>query len=94
VRYYTQSAASFYYNPPFPTGYVPGQFYTADTRLAAFGAFTVGIEIVKALPDGWSTSLRVDFYRQRADWRLGGSGSPDIDPFSARWIIFGISKAL
>ena len=94
LRYYTQGAASFYQNPPFPTGYAPGQFYTADTRLAAFGAFTVGVTLAKALPEGWSASLKLDFYRQRADWRVGGPGSPGIDPFSARWILFGVAKAL
>ena len=94
LRYYTQGAASFYRNPPFPDGYVPGEFYTADTRLSAFGAVTVGVTLAKALPDGWSASLKVDFYRQRSDWRAGGPGSPDIDPFSARWILFGVAKAL
>ena len=44
LRYYTQSAADFYMNPPFPDGYVSGQFYTADTRLSAFGAFTAGAQ--------------------------------------------------
>ena len=92
IRDYTQSAASFYQNPPFPAGYSPGQFYTADTRLAAFGAFTVGVTLAKALPDGWSANLRLDFYRQRSDWRVGGDGSPDIEPFSARWILLGIAK--
>jgi hypothetical protein len=92
IRYYTQSAASFYQNPPFPAGYSPGQFYTADTRLAAFGAFTVGVTLAKALPDGWSANLRLDFYRQRSDWRVGGDGSPDIEPFSARWILLGMAK--
>ena len=50
LRYYTQSAASFYYNPPFPTGYVPGQDYTADTRLSAFGAFTPAVTVAKSFP--------------------------------------------
>ena len=40
LRYYTQSAAYFYYGPPLGNGFVPGQPYTADTRLAAFGALT------------------------------------------------------
>ena len=92
VRYYTQSAAYFYFNPPFPSGSVPGQFYTADTRLSAFGAFTLGVAVAKSLPDAWSASVKFEFYRQRSDWRPGG-GSPGIDPLSARWIEFGIAKA-
>ena len=42
LRYLTQSAADFYHDPPFPQGSVPGELYTADTRLSAFGAITAG----------------------------------------------------
>ena len=93
LRYYTQSAADFYRDPPFPTGYVPGENYTADTRLAAFGAFTTSLRVAKSFADGWTADLRVDFYRQKSSWRWGGGGSPDIDTFSARWIQAGVSKA-
>ena len=92
LRYYTQSAADFYFDPPFPQGFVFGQPYSADTRLSAFGALTSGVSIVKRLPDGWSFDVKLDFYRQRSDWRLGGGGSPGLEPFSARWIQTGVSK--
>jgi hypothetical protein len=92
LRYYTQSAADFYFDPPFPQGFVFGQPYSADTRLSAFGALTSGVSIVKRLPDGWSFDVKLDFYRQRSDWRLGGDGSPGLEPFSARWIQTGVSK--
>jgi hypothetical protein len=91
-RYYSQSAADFYFDPPFPQGFVFGQPYSADTRLSAFGALTSGVSIVKQLPDGWSFDVKLDFYRQRSDWRLGGDGSPGLEPFSARWIQTGVSK--
>jgi hypothetical protein len=93
LRYYTQTAAGFYQNPPFPTGYVPGQDYTADTRLSAFGAFTPSITIAKGFAGGWSANFKVAFYRQRSSWKLGGGGSPGIDPFSARWLELGIAKS-
>ena len=93
LRYYTQSAADFYFDPPFPKGFVFGRNYTADTRLSAFGAFTPSIAIAKALPEGWSANLKVALYRQRASWRLGGGGSPGLEPFSARWIEAGIAKS-
>ena len=92
LRYYTQSAADFYFDPPFPQGFVFGQPYSADTRLSAFGALTSGVSIVKRFPDGWSFDVKLDFYRQRSDWRLGGDGSPGLEPFSARWIQTGVSK--
>jgi len=92
LRYYTQSAADFYYNPPFPRGFVDGQNYTADTRLAAFGAFTPGVWVIKRFADGWSADLKLEYYRQNPAWRLGGSGSPGIETFSARWIQAGIAK--
>ena len=62
-----------------------------DTRLSAFGAFTLGLDIAKALGDGWSANLQLDFYRQQSSWRPGG-GSPGLLPFSARWFIVGIAK--
>ena len=92
LRYYSQSAAAFYHDPPFPTGFVFGHDYTADTRLSAFGALTPSIAVGKAFLDGWSATLKVAMYRQRASWRLGGDGSPGIEPFSARWIEAGIAK--
>ena len=92
LRYYTQSAADFYFDPPFAHGFVLGSPYSADTRLSAFGALTSGVSIVKRLPDGWSFDVKLDFYRQRTDWRRGGDGSPGLEPFSARWIQTGISK--
>jgi hypothetical protein len=92
LRYYTQSAASFYMNPPFLNGFVEGQNYSADTRLAAFGAWTGGATFLKLLDSGWSVKFRADFYRQKPSWRLGGSGSPGIESFSARWLELGIVK--
>ena len=58
-----------------------GSLYTADTRLAAFGAITAGVIVGKTLWDGWNVSLRADYYRQDPDWRIGGSGSPGIQTF-------------
>jgi Protein of unknown function (DUF3570) len=92
VRYYTQSAADFYFDPPFAQGFVAGKPYTADTRLSAFGAVTAGLAVAKHLPDGWTVDLKVDSYRQRSSWHFGGGGSPGLETFSARWIQSGISK--
>ena len=92
VRYIAQHGASFYYNPPFPSGYVDGQNYTADTRLATWGAFTFGLTATKGFEMGWSAYAKYQYYRQRPDWYIGGTGSPDILDFSARWFEVGVSK--
>jgi hypothetical protein len=92
IRYYSQGSADFYFNPPFSEGYVPGQLYTADTRLSALGAMTAGMTVAKRLGGGWTVDLSYQFYRQRSSWHLGGGGSPGLEPFSASWIEAGISK--
>jgi hypothetical protein len=71
---------------------VPGEPYTADTRLSAFGALTPAIRIDKQFDQGWSADLSFSYYQQRSSWRLGGSGSPGLLPLSARWISIGVSK--
>jgi hypothetical protein len=92
LRYYTQKAAHFYRDPPFPQGFVAGQPFTADQRLSAFGAFTPGILVAKQFADGWSADFKVEYYEQRGDWRAGGDGSPDLKTFYARWIQLGVGK--
>jgi hypothetical protein len=92
LRYYTQSAADFYHDPPFPEGSMPGQPYTADARLSAYGAITAGLRIAKVFPGGVTADVAFTFYRQRAGWRAGGGGSPGLLEFSARWIEFGLEK--
>ncbi len=92
LRYYTQDAADFYRDPVFPQGYRAGDYYTADTRLSAFGAFTPGIGVEKRFAGGWSVDGRVEYYRQRSAWHLGGEGSPGLSPLSARWISVGITR--
>ena len=92
LRYYTQGKASFYRDPPFPSGFVPGEPYTADQRLSAFGALTPGISIAKEFADGWSADFKVEYYEQRSSWRVGGDGSPGLKPFYARWVQVGVGK--
>jgi uncharacterized protein DUF3570 len=92
LRYYTQGAADFYRDPPFPQGLVPGEPYTADTRLAAYGAITAGVRLAKAFAGGVTVDAAVNFYRQRTGWRAGGNGSPGLAEFSARWIEVGLEK--
>lgn len=102
MRYHTQSAAKFYYDPvydpvlgaPFPPGYAtnPNGLYSADQRLSAFGAVSIGIRVSKAMEGGWLADFRADYYQQRGQWRLLGTGSPGLAPFSALLLQAGVNK--
>lgn len=96
LRYYAQSAADFYHGPPFPVGFVPGQVYSADQRLSAFGALTSGIKIGKSFADGWRIDFKAEHYEQRGSWRrLIGSGNNggDLPPLKAQFYQVGLGKA-
>lgn len=90
LRYHTQSAAFFYADPPFGTGFEIDQPYSGDARLAAFGAWTVGLALNARYNDRWSAELAFDFYRQDGNWRWFGSGSPGIPELSARIFEVGL----
>jgi Protein of unknown function (DUF3570) len=98
VRYHTQSAADFYYDPvydpvigePFPVGNPP--FSSPDHRLSSFGAITLGARIDWRIDAQWSADFKLDLYEQRAAWRLGGDGSPGLAPLRARILQIGFSR--
>ncbi|MTW04108.1 DUF3570 domain-containing protein [Duganella ginsengisoli] len=102
VRLYTQSKADFYFDPvydsnfgaPFPPGYVFGTtaLMSADQRMAAFGAATVGLKVAYGFSDGWSVHVKTERYRQTAGLRWGGSGSPGLSRFDAQTWQVGLSK--
>jgi hypothetical protein len=101
-RYATQSAAEFYYDPiydpvlgaPFPPGYLqnPNAFYTSDQRLAAWGAIAPGLKVSKALTGGWLLDAKAEYYEQRAEWRIGGEGSPGLENFKAQVYQLGVQR--
>jgi hypothetical protein len=101
LRLYTQSAASFYFDPvydkrfgpPFPPGFsfTDQRDRSADQRLAAYGAVTLGLKVARQLGKDTTVDLKVERYEQRANWRRFGSGSPGLENFSARSIQVGIS---
>lgn len=102
LRYTTQSAAFFYYDPiydpilgaPFPPGYLqnPNGFYSADQRLSAFGAITAGLKVSKAFAGGWIIDGKAEYYEQRGDWRVGGEGSTGLEPFKAQMYQVGVTR--
>jgi hypothetical protein len=101
LRLYTQSAASFYFDPvydpnvgaPYPVGYFtqPPTYSSADQRLSAFGAVTVGVKLAWQPQRDWLFDLKVDSYKQHSNWRVGGAGSTGLAPFSATTVQVGAS---
>lgn len=101
LRYTTQRAAKFYYDPvydpalgaPFPPGYTATspQYLSGDQRLSAFGAITAGLKVAYEFAPRWTADFSLEHYEQRAAWRLGGSGSPGLDRFQADWLQIGLS---
>jgi hypothetical protein len=102
LRYHSQSAAFFYYDPvydpvlgePIPIGFDPSnppQYLSADHRLSAFGAVTVGVKAVWKFARVWSVDFRYDRYQQRGEWRIGGAGSPGLATFNAEFYQAGVT---
>ena len=97
LRYHTQRAADFYYDPSTTAGTYPGpdvwtSTMSTDQRLSAFGALTWGARLDWKISPRWSADLKFERYEQRSGWRLGGDGSPGIAPFTANWLQVGLSS--
>lgn len=98
ARYYTQRAASFYFDPvydpvigePFPVG--DPKFYSADPRLSSYGAFTLGAKVLWRIDQRWTADIKYERYEQRSAWRLGGRSSFGLAPFSAQFVQLGITR--
>jgi hypothetical protein len=100
LRLHTQSKARFYIDPvydtrfgaPFPPNYKFGSDpITADQRLSAFGAVTVGLKVEKEIAKNTTLDLKWEQYKQRGAWRQFGNGSPGLQDFSARSIQLGMT---
>ncbi len=93
VRYYTQSAASFYrYSLP-NTVPLP-QFASADARLSDMSAVTVGLKFGHETAGGGEWNARLEFYRQTskapADRLIGNQiGNVQMPDFDAVILQFG-----
>lgn len=90
LRYYSQSAARFYSNGPDLRTDFTAPFST-DYRLAAFGAFSGGLKVSKALSDTLSLDGAIDWYGQRPGWHLGGNGTATLAPLNARILSVGLT---
>ncbi|MCX8521719.1 MAG: DUF3570 domain-containing protein [Rhodoferax sp.] len=106
VRYYSQSAASFYLDPILNA---QGQYDQAavrqrafanddkqtnqstDQRLSAFGALTWSIKTAYAFTQYTVADIKLETYRQTAALHLGSAGSPNLDPFHATFWQIGLT---
>ena len=100
LRLHSQSAADFYYDPvygiagePYPPGWFdgPDRAASADARLAAFGAVSVGARLAWNWTPGWTVELRAERYEQRSQWRVGGQGSSGLLPLQATLLQLGLT---
>ncbi|MCX7176077.1 MAG: DUF3570 domain-containing protein [Proteobacteria bacterium] len=87
VRYYTQSAASFYSTTVASSSGVS----SSDTRLAAFGTLTLAFNLSARLGDRDTFEIGAGRYVQRSSWRFG-SGSPDLPRFDASYAMLGWTR--
>ena len=89
LRWYTQSAASFYQDAgppglPFPPNPPAGAVhYSQDQRLSAFGSASLGVRWVYRLTPKLSLDLKLERAEQHGDWKPGG-GSPGLPKFVIR----------
>lgn len=100
LRLHAQTQARFY----LPT--VPGStrapfppedrvHYSADQRLAAFGAPTLGLRVDKQLSRQWAVDAKVEHYRQRSTWNwIGGQADAGLPVFNAVWWSLGLTWRL
>ena len=104
MRYYSQQAANFYFDPVLNAqGQYDGfgtlmrvvglkGYKSADQRLASFGAVTLSMKIAYAITPDTVVDFKVETYRQAADLYLSGKGSPGLDPFNAQFIQIGLTR--
>ena len=97
LRYYTQRAASFYYDPVsdpnvYPAPYGTPTYSSTDQRMSAFGALGLGLKLAWQFEPDWTLDLKGEQYEQRSDWRLGGHGSPGVDPLTATQWQLGLAR--
>lgn len=90
IRYYSQSAASFYANEFPPSDFEAN--YSADQRLGNFGSISPSVKLVRELGSGLSVDVRLEYLMQRPNFKLGSAHDSSIDPFHAAVITLGLVK--
>jgi len=85
LRYYDQTAASFYHYNLDDTGITPvsgtpnphGPFFSSDYRLSALRAMTLGLKVTWQVSPKWRVNAGLENYRMRGkDGKTAGSAYP------------------
>jgi hypothetical protein len=76
-----------------PTSLPDGAYLATDQRLSAFGAVTLGLRVDYKFNEEWTGDVKAEVYQQKADWRIGGDGSPGLQPFKALTLQWGLKRA-
>ncbi len=97
LRWYTQTAADFYFEPRYtilyiPVGYKIGskQFVSEDQRMSAFGARTMGLKVSKQFDADWSVDLSIERYQQKSEWAFSQRNHLNLAPLTASIIQLGL----
>lgn len=97
LRWHTQTAADFYFEPRYtvlyiPVGYKIGskQFVSEDQRLSAFGARTLGLKLSKQFDADWAIDVSVERYQQRSEWAKSGRNQLGLAPLNASIVQVGL----
>lgn len=97
LRWYTQTAADFYFEPRYtvlylPVGYKIGskQSVSEDQRMSAFGARTFGLKLSKQLDARWAVDFSVERYQQKSAWAHSHRNQLDLAPLKASIVQIGL----
>lgn len=83
IRLYSQSEAQFF-NAEFPP-LEAERFYSTDQRVGEFGSLSVGLKVEYALSPAAGLNLGYEWFKQRPEWALTGSGAAIIEDFSGHF---------
>ncbi|UXH80327.1 DUF3570 domain-containing protein [Roseateles amylovorans] len=96
LRYYSQNSADFFGGPGldgFPAPPPAPKLFSADQRLAAFGALTAGLKIEWQVDQLWLIDYKLEKYRQQSNWALPSQRTTfSLDRLDAIFWQFGISR--
>lgn len=101
LRLYSQSAA-YFFSPPdpqnpnrinIPQGHRLGQDpISFDQRLAALGAYTLGLKVEKRVSAQLSLDFKYEVYKQANRWSRHANNTPGLEDFKAQSVQLGLTR--